>query len=58
MAALALYGVPGDQALAYALVYHAATFIPITLLGMWSASRTIGWTELKREHRQEIENPA
>jgi uncharacterized protein (TIRG00374 family) len=56
VAALALYGVPGDRALAYALVYHAATFVPITLLGLWSASRTIGWTQLKQEHVHEIQN--
>ena len=56
VAALALYQVPGDRALAYALTYHAATFIPITALGLWSATRTIGWRELRREHVQEIEN--
>ena len=41
---LALYGVPQDRALAYALTYHAATFLPITLMGLFSAYRTgLGW---------------
>lgn len=41
---LALYGVPHDQALAYALTYHAATFVPITLLGLYSLARMpLGW---------------
>jgi uncharacterized protein (TIRG00374 family) len=56
VAALAFYRIPGDRALAYALTYHAATFVPITLLGLWSATRTIGWRELRQEHAQEIEN--
>ena len=30
---LALYGIPQDRALAYALTYHAATFLPITAAG-------------------------
>jgi len=36
---LRLYGVDASQALAYALTYHLTTFIPITLLGLWSLSR-------------------
>lgn len=39
-AVLLLYGVPGERAAAYALVYHITTFIPITLLGLWSLLRT------------------
>ena len=35
-----LYGVSVDVALAYALTYHLTTFIPITLLGLWSVART------------------
>jgi len=47
--ALALYGVPQDQALAYALTYHAATFLPIILLGAFSLARTsLGWRDLRR----------
>jgi uncharacterized membrane protein YbhN (UPF0104 family) len=36
---LQLYGVDSSLALAYALTYHLTTFIPITLLGLWSLSR-------------------
>jgi uncharacterized membrane protein YbhN (UPF0104 family) len=36
---LALYGVPAARAVSYAVGYHFATFIPITLLGLWSLSR-------------------
>ena len=40
VAALALYGVPKDLASSYAIAYHAATFVPIILLGAWSLART------------------
>lgn len=40
VAALTLYGVPKDAALAAAVTYHVATFIPIILLGGWSLVRT------------------
>jgi len=36
---LKLYGVDSSLAIAYALTYHLTTFIPITLLGLWSLSR-------------------
>ena len=36
---LAFYGVASDVAVSYALTYHITTFIPITLLGLWSLSR-------------------
>ena len=39
-AALALFGVPNDLAVAYALTYHITTFLPIVLLGLVSMSRT------------------
>lgn len=39
-AVLALYGIGASQAVAYAVGYHLTTFIPITLLGVWSATRT------------------
>ncbi len=39
-AALALFGVPNDLAVAYALTYHISTFLPIVLLGLVSLSRT------------------
>lgn len=37
---LALFGVDGGKALAYAVTYHLTTFLPITLLGAWSLIRT------------------
>ncbi len=39
-AALALYAVAPDVALSYAIAYHVTTFLPITLLGLWSLWRT------------------
>jgi uncharacterized protein (TIRG00374 family) len=48
--ALALYRVPQDRAVAYALTYHAATFLPITILGLYSAYRTgLGWKNVSGE---------
>jgi glycosyltransferase 2 family protein len=40
VAALGLYGVSNDVASSYALAYHGATFLPITLAGAWSLART------------------
>jgi glycosyltransferase 2 family protein len=40
VAALALYGIPNDIASSYAIAFHGATFIPITLAGAWSLART------------------
>lgn len=40
VAVLALYGIPRDPAFSYAITYHAATFLPIVLLGIWSLART------------------
>jgi hypothetical protein len=39
-AALALFGVAADVGVAYGITYHIATFVPITLLGLWSLGRT------------------
>ena len=36
---LAVYAVDPSRAVSYALTYHLTTFIPITLLGLWSLSR-------------------
>ena len=48
--ALALYGVARDNAFAYAITYHAATFLPITILGLYSAYRTgLGWKTMRSE---------
>jgi glycosyltransferase 2 family protein len=40
VAVLALYGVPGSLAFSYALSFHITSFVPITLLGLWSMVRT------------------
>jgi len=46
---VSLYGVSNEVALAYALTYHFTTFIPITLLGLWSVARTgLGLGGLRR----------
>ncbi len=36
----ALYGIPHETALAYAIAYHVMTFVPITLLGVYSLLTT------------------
>jgi uncharacterized protein (TIRG00374 family) len=36
---LTLYGVGAEQAVSYAVTYHLTTFLPITLLGLYSQSR-------------------
>jgi glycosyltransferase 2 family protein len=38
-ATLGLYGVAATQAVTYAVAYHLAVFVPISLLGLWSLSR-------------------
>jgi uncharacterized protein (TIRG00374 family) len=40
VAVLALYGVPGSLAFSYAISFHITSFVPITLLGLWSMIRT------------------
>jgi uncharacterized protein (TIRG00374 family) len=40
VAGLALYGVGENRAFSYAIAYHVTTFIPITLLGLWSVARS------------------
>ena len=42
VAVLALYNVPRDVAFSYALAFHVTSFVPITLLGLWSLTRTPG----------------
>jgi glycosyltransferase 2 family protein len=49
VAALALYGVPSSLAFSYAIAFHLTTFIPITLLGLWSLTRSPeGFRALRR----------
>ena len=38
-AGLALYGVPAEQAVSWAIGFHILSFIPITLIGAWYFSR-------------------
>jgi glycosyltransferase 2 family protein len=42
VAVLALYGIPNDVAFSYAIAFHVTSFIPITLLGLWSLTRIPG----------------
>jgi uncharacterized protein (TIRG00374 family) len=39
VAVLALYGISRGLAFSYAIAFHVTTFVPITLLGIWSAAR-------------------
>jgi uncharacterized protein (TIRG00374 family) len=48
VAVLALYAVPKEVAFSYAIAYHLASFIPITLLGLWSLARHPGAFSLPR----------
>lgn len=36
---LAIYGIDATRAVSYAVAYHVSTFLPITLLGLYSLSR-------------------
>ena len=48
-ATLALYGIGADRAVSYAVAYHIGGFIPITLLGLRSLSRShVRLAELRR----------
>lgn len=50
IAVLALYEVDRTLAATYAITYHVATFLPITLLGAWSMLRThVGLKSLRQE---------
>jgi glycosyltransferase 2 family protein len=42
VAVLALYGVQNGLAFSYAIAYHISSFIPITVLGLWSLARVPG----------------
>lgn len=46
---LGLYGVSADRAITYAVAYHVGGFVPITLLGLASLSRShLRWGELRQ----------
>ena len=42
VAVLALYGIPNDVAFSYAIAFHITSFVPITILGLWSLTRVPG----------------
>lgn len=42
VAVLSLYSVPSSLAFSYAIAFHVTSFIPITLLGLWSLARIPG----------------
>jgi hypothetical protein len=48
VAVLALYGVSKEVAFSYAIAFHLTSFIPITLLGLWSLARNPGAFSLRR----------
>jgi uncharacterized protein (TIRG00374 family) len=52
VAVLALYGVPTDLAFSYAITYHVTSFVPITLLGLWSLAKTPGGLRGLRQAQQ------
>src|SRR5205807_646198 len=48
-ATLGLYGIDATRAVSYALAYHVSTFLPITLLGLYSLSQLrLRLVELRR----------
>jgi uncharacterized membrane protein YbhN (UPF0104 family) len=48
VAVLAVYGVSRSLAFSYAIGFHVTTFVPITLLGLWSAARSPGGFRMLR----------
>lgn len=52
-AVLAVYGVPAALAVSYAVAYHLAVFVPISLLGLWSLSRAhLHLADLRRDENE------
>lgn len=51
---LGMYGVSADRAITYAVAYHVGGFIPITLLGLSSLSRShVHWADLRQAESME-----
>ena len=51
---LGLYAIGADEAVSYAVAYHLGGFVPITLLGLYSLSRTrVSLADLRRAERAE-----
>jgi uncharacterized protein (TIRG00374 family) len=51
VAVLKLFGVPNDVAFSYAISFHLTSFVPITLLGLWSLTRIPGGLQGLRQAR-------
>jgi uncharacterized protein (TIRG00374 family) len=52
-ATLSLYGVDVSKAVSYAVAYHIGSFIPISILGLWSLSRSrLHLADLRRGNQQ------
>lgn len=56
-AVLIVFGINATLAVTYALSYHFATFAPITLLGLWSVSRTAISLKSAREDLEQPPDP-
>lgn len=57
-ATLGIYGIPASQAVSYAVAYHLAAFVPVTLLGFWSLARAhLHLSELRPDETGEREEP-
>ncbi len=55
-ATLGIYGVSASKAVSYAVAYHLAAFIPVTLLGFWSLARAhLHLSELRSDEAKERE---
>jgi uncharacterized protein (TIRG00374 family) len=54
-ASLALYGVAPAAAIAFAVVYHFCSYVPLTLLGLWSLTRArIRMSEVQEEVHERV----
>jgi len=48
-AGLALWGVPGEQAISFAIGFHIAGFLPVTLIGIYYLWRLdLSWSEVRQ----------
>ena len=54
---LALYGIEAGSAVSYAVGYHLSTFVPITVLGIWSLSRAHLHLADLRGDRSDVADP-
>ncbi|MDR0786928.1 MAG: flippase-like domain-containing protein [Gemmatimonadota bacterium] len=55
---LGIWGVPGSQAISFAVGFHIAGFLPVTLIGVWYLSRfNLSWSDV-RGSEAVVENEA